>query len=54
MCLLIHKGTIKRCFTKLFKKLDTQDPNNNIEMTSNNFDIVVDERMRRNATICDM
>ena len=53
-CLLTHKGTIKRHFMKLFKKLDNQDPNTNVEMFSTNFDIIIDDSMRVNATICDM
>ena len=41
-------------FYKVVQKCDNQDPNNNTEMISRNFDIVVDESMRKNATVCDI
>ena len=56
VCLLAHiiKRNIKRLLINLFYKVDNQDSNNDIDMPARNFDIIVDESMRRNATVCDM
>ena len=54
MCLLAYKGNIKRLIINLFHKENGHDLNNNIEMPIRNFDIIVDESMRKNATVCGM
>ena len=54
VCLLAYKGNIKHFLINLFHKEDDHDLNNNIEMPTRNFDIIVDESMRRNATVCGM
>ena len=54
VCLLAHKYNIKRLLINLFYKVDDQDSNNDIDMATRNFDVIVDESMRRNATVCGM
>ena len=54
MCLLAYKGTIKRVLMNLFNKVDDEDSNNNIEMPTRNFDLIIDNSMRKNATVCHM
>ena len=47
-CLLAYKGCIKRVLISLFKRVDDEDSNNNIEMlTKNSF--IVDNNMSKNA-----
>ena len=54
MCLLAYKGTVKRVLMNLFIKVDDEDPNNNIEGLTRNFDIIIDDSMRKNVTVCHM
>ena len=54
MCLLAYMGNIKHFLINLFHKEDDHDLNNNIEMSTRNFDIIVNESMRKNATVCAM
>ena len=54
MCLLAYKGTVKRVLMNLFNKVVDEAPNNNIEMPTRNFEIIVDDSMRKNATVCCM
>ena len=51
--LLACKGNIKGIFTKFFNKVDDHKFDNT-EMAARNFDVIVDESMRQNATICAM
>ena len=51
-CLLAYKGCIKRVTISLFKREDDKDSNDNIQMPTNNFDIIVDNNMRKNAEGC--
>ena len=54
MCLLAYKGTVKRVLMNLFNKVDDEVPNNNIEVPARNFEVIVDDSMRKNATVCHM
>ena len=54
MCLLAYKGTVKRVLMNLFNKVDDEASNNNIEMPTRNFDLIIDDSMRKNATVCRM
>ena len=54
MCLLAYKGNIKHFLINLFHKEDDHDLNNNTEVPIRTFDIIVDESMRKNATVCAM
>ena len=54
MCLIVYRVTIKRVLMKLFNKVNDEVSNNNIEMHTRTFDIIVDNSMRRNATVCHM
>ena len=38
----------------MFKRVDNHEYNDIIEMPPRNFDVIVDESMRENATMCDM
>ena len=51
--LLACKGNIKGIFAKLFNRVDNHKFDNT-EMAARNFDVIVDESMRQNATICAM
>ena len=51
--LLACKGNIKEIFAKLFNRVDDHNFDNT-EMAAKNFDVIVDESMRQNATICAM
>jgi len=54
--LLLYKDAIKRFVVHNLWKNKTDDPPNNIELqTSNrNFDSIIDDSKRKNATICDV
>ena len=54
VCLLAYKGNIKHFLMHLLHKENDHGLNNNIEMPTRNFDIIVDESMRKNATVCGM
>ena len=54
VCLLAYKGNIKRLLINLFHKVDYHNSNNDIDMPTRNFDVIVDESMRKNATVCGM
>ena len=54
VCLLAYKSNIKKLLINLFHTVDDHDSNNDIDMTIRNFDIIVDESMRNNATVCGM
>ena len=54
VCLLAYKGNIKCFLINLFHKESDHVLNNNIDMHTRNFDIIVDESMRKNATVCGM
>ena len=54
MCLLAYRESIKRVLMNLFNKVDDEDSNNNIEMPTRNFDLIIDDSMRKNATVCRM
>ena len=54
MCLLAYRVTIKSVVMNLFNKVYDDDSNNNHEVPTRNFDIIVDDSMRRNATVCGM
>ena len=51
--LLACKGNIKGILAKFFNRVDAHEFDN-IEMPARNFDIIIDESMRQNATICAM
>ena len=51
--LLACKGNIKGIFAKLFNRVDDHKFDST-EMAARNFDVIVDESMRQNATICTM
>ena len=51
--LLACKDKIKGIFAKLFTRVDDHEFDNT-EMAARNFDVIVDENMRQNATICAM
>ena len=51
--LLACKGNIKEIFAKLFNRVDDHNFDNT-EVAARNFDVIVDESMRQNATICAM
>ena len=53
-CVLAYKESIKRVLISLFNKVDNEDSNNNIEMPSKNFnlDIIIDNNIRKNVTVC--
>ena len=54
--LLAYKNAIKAFFVKVFNKVDNHESNanNSNEMSTRNFDVIVDESMRKNATICSV
>ena len=54
VCLLAYKSNIKHFLINLLYKENDHDLNNDIEMPTRNFDIIVDESMRKNATVCAM
>ena len=54
VCLLAYKDNIKRLLINLFHKEDDHDSINDIDMAARNFDTIVDESMRTDATVCDM
>ena len=54
MCLLAYKETIKRVLMNLFNNVDDEDSNNNNEVLPRNFEVIVDDSMRKNATVCRM
>ena len=56
MTLFMHKDEMKKIATYFLVKDESPSNNNanNNEKPINEFDIIVDDSMRKNATICDM
>ena len=55
MMLLLHKNKIKKMLIQ-FKMLnkDTQQRNTEVPMTDREIGLIIDDKMRQNATICDI